>query len=85
MTTTFTATTANEQLIEYCELTQKLLFKMQVEIDKDIDKPTVLARYMDVCQELDEKNFNTATAYNFLGDVAYLLEMLGTFLSKAAE
>lgn len=85
MTTTSMATTANEQLIEYCELTQKLLFKMQVEIDKDIDKPAVLARYMDVCQELDEKNFNTATAYNFLGDVAYLLEMLGTLLNKAAE
>lgn len=85
MTITFTATTANEQLIEYCELTQKLLFKMQVENDKDVDKPAVLARYMDVCQELDEKNFNTATAYNFLGDIAYLLEMSGTFLNKAAE
>ena len=69
-------TDVNEQLIEYCELTQKLLFKMKVENDKDIDDPAVLWRYMDVCQELEEKNFNTATAYNFLGNVAYVLEML---------
>lgn len=85
MTTTSMATTANEQLIKYCELTQKLLFKMQVEIDKDVDKPAVLARYMDVCQELEEKGFNTATAYNFLDDMAHLLEMLGTLLNKAAK
>lgn len=71
------AAEVNEQLMEYCELTQKLLFKMQVENDKNIDNPAVLSRYMDICQELEEKNFNTATAYNFLGDVAFLLKCLG--------
>ena len=67
---------AQNKLIENCKLTQMLLFQLQVENDKNVDDPSVLAHYIDVCQKLEEKKFNTATAYTFLEEIANLVEML---------
>lgn len=63
-----------QQMVEYCELTQKLLFALKVENDKDIDQPEIMARYIEVSHELSNTNFNIATAYAFLNDVKDVLE-----------